>query len=59
MLSSYKKKVRSFGRFGSAASVLNFIHLGSSVSVRMCSRLGSNLSVLDFTNYGLFFIVKW
>jgi len=56
--------VRGLSRFGSSMSVLDFLHLGSSlslrsftragsaVSVRGLSRFGSSMSVLDFLHLG-------
>jgi hypothetical protein len=56
--------VRGLSRFGSSMSVVDFLHLGSSlslrsfaragsaVSVRGLSRVGSSMSVLDFLHLG-------
>jgi hypothetical protein len=44
--------LRSFGRLGSRASVLDFFDLGSSLSVRSFVRMGSTLSVFASTTNG-------
>ena len=40
--------LRSFGRLGSAISVLDFVHLGSNLALRSFARMGSACSILDF-----------
>ena len=47
-----RRRVRSFGRLGSGVSVLDFLHLGSSLSLRSFGRVGTGLSVLDFVHLG-------
>ena len=44
--------LRSFARFGSAMSVVDFLNLGSSISIRSGVRLGSSQSVLTFMTLG-------
>jgi hypothetical protein len=40
------------GRFGSSATVLDFVHLGSSLAMRSFARVGKAMSVLDFLHLG-------
>ena len=39
-------------RFGSAVSMLDFVNLGSTLSLRSYCRLGETISVLDFVSLG-------
>lgn len=44
--------VRSCARLGASLSVVDFTHLGASVSLRAFARLGSTVSLLDFAHMG-------
>ena len=44
--------LRSRGRFGGAASVLEEVHVGSSLSFRSIARFGSSVSVFGIGRFG-------
>jgi len=44
--------LRSFARLGSSISVLDFGHLGASLSLRSIARVGASLSLIGFTKFG-------